>query len=183
MLESFRMAINSANKENMRKEISELSEHDLNEEELIDIIHNLPSIVEIYTGVFEVEFKKKTIFHKDYEGMIWDIGEKFRQIIKRNKKLKAKDKISKEIEKVAQNKLYGKGRESFVMLLGQYGGKESIPTLINLLNDEVVNGHAVYALRLLKAKDAAEYVRPFIDSKITWVRNEAKSYFKSIEKV
>ena len=69
------------------------------------------------------------------------------------------------------------------MLLGQYGGKEYIPTLINLLTDEVVSGHAVYALRLLKAKDAAEYVRPFIDSKITWVRNEAKSYFKSIEKV
>lgn len=100
MLGSFRMAINSANKENIRKEISELSEHDLNEEELLGIIHNLPSIVEVYTGVFEVEFKKKTISYKDYEGMIWDIGEKFRQIIKRNKKLKAKDKIFKEIEKV-----------------------------------------------------------------------------------
>ena len=101
MIESFRIAINSANKENMIKEISEVSEHDLNEEELIGIIQNLPGIVEVYTGVFEVELKKKTISHKDYEGMIWDIGEKFRQIIKRNKKLKAKDKIFKEIEKVA----------------------------------------------------------------------------------
>jgi hypothetical protein len=109
----------------------------LNEEELLGIIHNLPSIVEVYTGVFEVEFKKKTISYKDYEGMIWDIGEKFRQIIKRNKKLKAKDKIFKEIEKVAQNKLFGKGRESFVMLLGQYGGKDYIPTLMKLFNDEV----------------------------------------------
>jgi hypothetical protein len=183
VIENFRAAISSANKEVMRNAIWQLSDHDLNEMELIQIAGKLQSIVEIYTGIFQFEIKNKIITHKDYEGMIWEIGEKFRQIIKEKKKLKTNEKLFKEIEKVALNKLYGKGRESFVMLLGQYGGKAYIPTLVELLNDEVVSGHAVYALRLLKAKEAAEYVRPFLDSKVTWVRNEAKSYFKFMEKV
>jgi hypothetical protein len=163
--------------------IWQLSGQDMSEVELLQVIEEIPIIAKIYTSEFKFEFKKKIITHKDYEGMIWDIGEKFRQIIKEKKKLKGNEKLFGGIEKVALNKLYGKGRESFVMLLGQYGGKAYISTLTELLDDEIISGHAVYALRVLKAKEAAEHVRPFLNSDITWVRNEAKKYFKSIEKV
>ena len=69
------------------------------------------------------------------------------------------------------------------MLLGRYGGAAQIPALIGLLDDAEVSGHAVYALRLLGASEAAERVRPFLDSPKTWVRQEAEKYFQKIETI
>jgi len=69
------------------------------------------------------------------------------------------------------------------MLLGQYGGPEQIPTLIDLLQDLEVCGHAVYALRLLGASEAADEVQPFLTSPKTWIRQEARKFFKKIGSV
>jgi HEAT repeat protein len=85
-------------------------------------------------------------------------------------------------ERVALNTQYGKGRESFVMLLGQFGGQDVVDTLQKLLNDQEVQGHAVYALRLLGAPEVQDSILPFLQSPKTWVRNEAKKYFDKLDK-
>ncbi len=95
--------------------------------------------------------------------MIWSIGEVLRNIIKRNKKFRRKQTIFERVEEIALNEKYGKGRESFVMLLGQYGGRGYIETLIRLIDDPVVCGHSIYALRLLKAIEAEEKNRTIFE--------------------
>jgi HEAT repeat protein len=69
------------------------------------------------------------------------------------------------------------------MLLGKYGGLDRIPTLRKLLLDDEVSGHAVYSLRLLGAVEAKEDIQRFLESPNTWIRNEAKKYFKKIERI
>lgn len=68
------------------------------------------------------------------------------------------------------------------MLLGQYGGSLQITALTGLLDDSEVCGHAIYALRLLDAIEAAERVRPFLNSHKTWVKQEARKYFQKIQR-
>lgn len=69
------------------------------------------------------------------------------------------------------------------MLLGQYGGTAQISTLIRLLEDPEISGHAVHALRLLGASEAADSVRPFLESPKSWVKKEALKFFQKIEAV
>ena len=119
----------------------------------------------------------------DFQSVIWTLGESFRRILKRDKRLRRSDQFFQAVESICLDERFGKGRESFTMLLGQYGGVSRIPVLIRLLDDPDVAGHAVYSLRLLRAVEAAEKVRPFLESPKTWVRNEARKFFQKIEPV
>ena len=101
----------------------------------------------------------------------------------RNRRLRRCESLFDAVRSLCFDKRLGKGRESFIMLLGKYGGPEQIPTLIKLLKDQEICGHAVYSLRLIGALDAADSVRPFLNSSKTWVRKEALKFFKKIEPV
>jgi HEAT repeat protein len=87
-----------------------------------------------------------------------------------------------QIEAICLEKKYGKGRESLVMLLGQYGGKERVPVLLQLLSDPEAVGHALYALRLLGAPDAQWQAEQLVDSPRTLVRKEARKYLAKVRR-
>jgi HEAT repeat protein len=148
---------------------------------LKEILNILPSIVAAFPDQFIVKHKGNQIIWRRYETLIWEIGEKFRQVLKQHKVLRKEPNLFSSLERVTLDSQFGKGRESFVMLLGQYGNKDVVGTLRELLKDQEVQGHAVYALRLIGAPEVQESIRPFLQSSKTWVRNEAKKYFLKLD--
>ncbi|MGA9451622.1 MAG: HEAT repeat domain-containing protein [Verrucomicrobiia bacterium] len=138
---------------------------------------------ERFTDPFTLEYRGEQITWYRYESLVWTLGESFRRVMLRIRRLRRQERVFEAVRAVCLDRRFGKGRESFTMLLGHYGGPAQIPTLIRLLDDTDVSGHAVYALRLLGAFEAADRVRPFLDSPKTWVRQQARKYFQKIEMV
>ena len=130
---------------------------------------------------FTFEYREEQITWFRYESLIWALGESFRRIMLRVPLLRKRERVFADVRGICLDRGFGKGRESFTMLLGQYGGNGQIPTLLQLLEDPEVSGHAVYSLRLLGASEAAERVRPLPDSRKAWVRKEARKYFQKIK--
>jgi len=148
--------------------------------ELGKILELLPFIVIAFPDSSIMEYKDEKIIWYRYETLIWQLGEAFRHILKKRKEFRKDRNLFRAVENVCLDRTFGKGRECFVMLLGQYGDREVINTLLKLLDDSQVHGHAIYALRLLGASEAQDNIRPFLQSSKTWVRNEAKKYFQKI---
>ena len=117
-----------------------------------------------------------------YENLIWDLGEAFRRVLKRERRLRGRDKIFGAIERVCLEPRYGKGRESFTMVLGLYGGPGRVPVLMRLLDDPQLCGHALYALRLLGSRGAEGRARALLNSPTAWIRGEAKKYLEKVAK-
>ena len=152
------------------------------EQELVHALSFLPAWRTKFTDAFHLEHAGETITWFRYESLIWALGEAFRQILKAHKALRRRAMLFERVQAVCLNNDYGKGRESFTMLLGQYGGSATVPTLIALLRDAEVCGHAVYALRLLGACVAIEHVKPFLQHPKTWIRTEARKFFAKCER-
>lgn len=150
--------------------------------ELCEILEILPSIVVAFPEQTILKDKGEQITWYRYETLIWQIGESFRQILKRKKEFRKDSTLLYAIQKICLDIQFGKGRESFVMLLGQYGDQRVVGTFVQLLNDLQVQGHAIYALRLHGTPEVQESIRPFLQSSKTWIRNEAKKYFQKITK-
>jgi hypothetical protein len=155
----------------------------LTEDDLCAAVHGVEVWRERFTEPFTREHKGEQITWYRYESLVWELGEQFRRAMLRNRRLRRCERVFESARAVCADRRFGKGRESFIMLLGQYGGTPQIPALIDSLDDPEVCGHAVYALRLLGASEAADRVRPFLDSPKTWVRQEARKYFQKIEPV
>lgn len=84
---------------------------------------------------------------------------------------------------IVTNPANGKAREMFVLALARIRDPRSIETVITLLDDEQVAGHAIVALRKLKATEALDHLARFGDHPKTWVRNEAKKAISALLKV
>ena len=155
----------------------------LTEDDLLAALHAIGLWRERFTDPFTFEHRGEQITWYRHESLVWALGEAFRRVMLRNRRLRRGERVFEAVRSVCLDRRLGKGRESFTMLLGHYGGPAQIPTLIQLLDDPQVCGHAVYALRLLHASEAADKVRPFLASPKTWVRQEARKYFQKIEPV
>jgi hypothetical protein len=153
------------------------------EDDLLVALHAVELWRERFTDPFTFELRGEQITWLRYESLIWALGESFRRIMLRTRQLRRRERVFEAVRALCLDRRFGKGRESFTMLLGHYGGPGQIPALISLLDDPQVSGHAVYALRLLGASEAADKVRPFLDSPKAWVKQEARKYFKKIESV
>jgi len=153
------------------------------EDDLLAALHAAEAWPERFADPFTFEFRGEQITWYRYESLVWALGESFRRVMLRTRRLRHQERVFGAVRAACLNRRLGKGRESFTMLLGHYGGPAQIPTLIGLLDDKDVSGHAVYALRLLGASEAADRVRPFLDSPKTWVRQQARKYFQKIETV
>ena len=86
-----------------------------------------------------------------YGTLVWQVGELFQANFKRKKEFRKDPELFHAVEEVWLDTQFGKGRESFVVLLGQYGNRDVISTLLKLLKDSQLQGHAIYALRLLRS--------------------------------
>jgi len=111
------------------------------------------------------------------EGNIWRLGESLRQCLVKRKAWRSWSGLFEEITRISLDKRYGKGRESFVLLLGEFSGFSPRDLLIQLLDDPQVVSHAINALRQAKIGNAVEAVRAVLErEKRGRTRSAAKKY-------
>jgi len=110
----------------------------------------------------------------NYEYNIWNIGEKIRQIININKKLR-KD-IYRSLLEIALHKNAKRGRQSFIMLFGYVQFSEYAEPLIQQIDDDFVQLHILDTIYKMRAEGFSNIISNYINSKNTGVRNTAKKY-------
>lgn len=150
--------------------------------QLIELLDRVPIVVDRYSETCAVAIGNEAFTSKQFEGLIWTLGESLRRLLRRNKALRRLPELWIRIEAICRNPLFGRGRESFTMLLGQYGGHDRVPCLVQLLEDAQVQGHALYALRLLGAAQARVKAEELVDSPRAWIRTEARKYLRKVVK-
>lgn len=116
-----------------------------------------------------------------FERKIWELGESLRKCFIKRRDWRESTSLLEVIRSVARDPRFAKGRQSFVVLLGHFGGSGAASTLRELLNDKEVQGHALMALRLGKITDAVSEAREIAGKSTGWVRSEAKKYLRAAE--
>lgn len=149
-------------------------------QQILNLISELPSLRAEFRDEYVVLAPDGPITWVNHETLAWSLGESIRQALRRHRGLRKDPALWSGVEAIARDRSVGKGREPFVMLLGQYGGRDRAPVLLQLLDDPEVVGHALYALRLLAVPGAEMTARALLRSRQTWVRNEAKKYLENI---
>jgi hypothetical protein len=115
-----------------------------------------------------------------FERKIWDLGESLRLCLVKRKAWRSWSKAFEVISRLAIDPRFHKGRQSLVLLLGEFAADRHQDALRRLLDDDEVRGHALMALRRGKVIDAAlfDLVRELADRERGWVRTQAKKYLK-----
>lgn len=75
---------------------------------------------------------------------------------------------------LAREASYGAARQMLVMGIGRSKKPEAVDVLIELLDDPDVSGHAVIALRKLRATKARPHLEKMLHDKRAWVRKEVQ---------
>lgn len=143
-------------------------------------IAELPSLRVRFRDEYMVLGPDGPIVWTNHEQLTWALGESIRKALRQKRALRNEPRLWAAIEDVASDRAAGKGREPFVMLLGQYGGRSRAPLLVQLLDDSEVAGQALYALRLLAAPGAEEKARALLTHRRAWIRKEAKKYLQKV---
>lgn len=105
-------------------------------------------------------------------GIKWAIGNALSVV--------ADDSVYEKLVELVREPLYGSARQMIAIALGNMKDPRAVDILIELLEDDEVAGHALIALRKLKAEKARRHIERFLNHPKTWVRNEAK---KALEKL
>lgn len=85
-----------------------------------------------------------------YETALWDISEDLRAYLRGKRRLRGQCPLFDAVAQIVSDPRYGKGRENFVLVLGQFGGAAYTDTIAAGLGDPDVAAHALSALRRLK---------------------------------
>lgn len=118
--------------------------------------------------------KVKFVWYR-FEYLIWIFGEDLRIILK-NKKFNKSELIANAVIRVLNDKRYGKGRETFALLIGYFKFQLNEKDVGVLLEDEDVYGHVIVSLRKLKMRGFEERMKHIINSEKDWKKAEAKKY-------
>jgi hypothetical protein len=86
----------------------------------------------------------------------------------------ADDSVFEDLVTLVQDKSYGRAREMLALAVGTTGNSNAATVLNSLLDDEVVVGHALMALRKLKAPVRADRIEQLLQHPQAWIRKEAK---------
>ncbi|WP_022820367.1 HEAT repeat domain-containing protein [Fusobacterium russii] len=128
-----------------------------------------------YTEATETLLKIYKEMDKNEIGKRWAIGNAIGEI-------SDKRYIDDYIE-IITDKSNGSARQMIVNYMGAFKEERVKEVLISLLDDEEVNGHAIYALSKFKDISLIEKLEPFTAHKMTWKRNEAKKAIAKLEKL
>ena len=148
--------------------------------ELESLVALAPGIRSRFATASTVQTPGGSVTWYGYEYLLWALGEAFRQVLKRRRALRGSCKLFEAIAALCENPTYGKGRESFTMLLGQYGGPSMAPRLVGLLGDSDLDGHALYALRHLGAPGGRQKALSLLAEASGWKRQEARKYLRKL---
>lgn len=116
-----------------------------------------------------------------FELRIFALGETLRHAMINGGPLAAP--LLEPIADVARDPKHGKGRQTFVLLLGQFGGDAEARLLGELLRDPDVAGHAVKALTQGRMKGFHAAVLPLCGHPEAWIRQGAKRYVTQVDPV
>jgi len=107
-----------------------------------------------------------------YKSYRWAIGNAFTVVIT--------NKDEDNIIDIVSDKSNGKSRQMFVYALKAIKSIRVENTLIDLLDDSDVTGHAIYALGRIKSQKAKAKIEFFLNNKSSYLRREAKNALKKI---
>ena len=95
----------------------------------------------------------------------------------------ADDSVFPEIVRLVLDTRHGKAREMLAVALGNMKDPQAQDILIDLLDDDVVTGHAIMALGKLRSKRAHHKIESYLLHPKPWVRKEAKKALSRIDNV
>jgi HEAT repeat protein len=115
-----------------------------------------------------------------------NIGDSLRWAIGNAIYVLASEEVLDELVDLIQDTRFGRARQMVVLAVGKIkaAGKNAraLQTLLRLLKDEEVRGHAIAALGKLQARKARAKIAQFLDSPNAWIRREAKKALERIDK-
>ena len=114
--------------------------------------------------------------YHSFENDVWSYGEEIRPLLTKHPELRVDTEIQERILKICLNKNAKRGRQSFIMLIGNLKFSNYAQEISTQINDPFVSGHVISTLTKMKKAGFYREVSPFLESKITWVRKEAKKY-------
>ena len=115
-----------------------------------------------------------------FEHELWGVGEEIRQLTLKYKKKFDKSQLDR-IANICLDKRAKRGRQSFVLLLGRKQYVDYADKIVTVLEDEDVDGHVINTLYKMQAGQYVELMKPFLNHKRTWIKNEAKRFINKFE--
>ena len=115
-----------------------------------------------------------------FEYQLWNVGEKIRLLTAEHKKELNELQVKRIIE-ICLDQKAKRGRQSFILLLGKKCYCTFADEIIDLIDDDDVGGHVIATIRKMQVGQYVDKVKPFLDHKQTWIRNEAKKYIQKFE--
>ena len=91
--------------------------------------------------------------------------------------------VADEILKIVADRSNGMARQMFVLALGKLHHPLAVPSLLDLLKDDEVAGHAIEALGNLKAVEARDALEGMLKHPRAWVRKAAASALSKIPNI
>lgn len=87
------------------------------------------------------------------------------------------------IIKLIKDKSHGRARQMLVMWLGKKRIRESIPLLIQLLDEDGVQLHAISSLKTMNALEARENIEKLLNHPSKTIQKEAKKALAKFDKI
>ena len=84
---------------------------------------------------------------------------------------------------ISLNKEHGAARGMIVHELWRFKDERIKDVLISLLDDEIMKGYALHSLKFLKDESTRKYAERFLDNDIKWIRKEAESMIRKLDKL
>ena len=111
-----------------------------------------------------------------FETALWKLSERLRPVLSARKDWRSESDIMQAVVRLCRNQSYAKGRQNFVLMLGDFGGPREAEELGHLLTDTDVQGHAIKALCKLRDdrfRAAVKNLAPLLHG---WSKSAAKKY-------
>ena len=113
-----------------------------------------------------------------FELQLWEKGETIRQVYVKYPKWRSDVQLQQLIASIALAREAKRGRQSFIMLMGNKQFMHYATILVKQLDDKGVDGQIISTLYKMHASGFTKEIKPFTTYKITWIRNLAKKYIE-----
>jgi hypothetical protein len=118
-----------------------------------------------------------------YEIRLSELGSKFELYLKAHTRIRGRNPLLNAIGELVADTRFGKGRDAFVSIVGDFGDASFVDVLKPLLRDPDVEGQALYAVTKLKIRGLDSLVEPLrMKSKEAWIRKAAEKYIQKYGK-
>jgi hypothetical protein len=117
-----------------------------------------------------------------YESLLWELSELIRGWLKAKEIPAGRNVVLDAVAAIVLDRRLGKGRQNFVLILGERGGGDYGEVVGQVLDDADVSGHAVKALVRSRTPGYEAAVEKLVsDAKAAWIRSAARKYLALME--